>query len=85
MPEEMEKNCQSENESINSEYEEIANRLDRMDEKVEFVSAEVAQRTGRKIGREVGILYGIVAALILMLLIFIMVDNSSFATFIGII
>jgi N5-methyltetrahydromethanopterin:coenzyme M methyltransferase subunit G len=85
MPEEGEKRSQTENEAIVSEYEEIAERLDRMDEKVEFVSAEVAQRTGRKIGREVGILYGIVAALILMLFIFIITNYSSFAAFIGII
>jgi N5-methyltetrahydromethanopterin:coenzyme M methyltransferase subunit G len=85
MPEEGEKKSQSENEAIGSEYEEIAERLDRMDEKVEFVRAEIAQRTGRKIGREIGILYGVVAALILMLLIFAAADNFSFAAFIGII
>ncbi|MDL2260764.1 tetrahydromethanopterin S-methyltransferase subunit G [Methanimicrococcus sp. OttesenSCG-928-J09] len=54
------------------EYEEITQRLDRMDEKIEFVRAEVAQRTGRKIGRDVGILYGVLAALILASLYFIL-------------
>lgn len=54
------------------EYEEITQRLDRMDEKIEFVRAEVAQRTGRKIGRDVGILYGVLAALILASLFFIL-------------
>ena len=85
MPEEVEKKNRSENESIDSEYEEIESRLDRMDEKVEFVRAEVAQRTGRKIGREMGILYGVIAALILMLLIFAATDHFSFALFIRII
>ena len=85
MPEEGKKEMENENESIVSEYEEIAERLDRLDEKVEFVRAEVAQRTGRKVGRDVGILYGVVAALILMLLIFITADYFSFAAFIGII
>jgi len=85
MPEEMDRETKCESETVISEYEEIAARLDRLDEKAEFVRAEVAQRTGRKIGRDVGILYGIVSALILMLLIFITADYFSFAAFIGII
>lgn len=60
------------------EYEEITQRLDRLDEKVEFVRAEIAQRTGRKIGRDVGILYGVLAALILAALFFILVNYFSF-------
>jgi len=85
MPEETKRETKCENESMISEYEEIAARLDRLDEKVEFVRAEVAQRTGRKVGRDIGILYGIVAALILMLLIFITGDYFSFSAFIDII
>ncbi|WP_338097694.1 tetrahydromethanopterin S-methyltransferase subunit MtrG [Methanolapillus ohkumae] len=54
-------------ESQIAEYEEILNRLDRLDEKAEFVSSEVAQRMGKKLGREVGILYGITAGLFLIL------------------
>ncbi|MDV0445785.1 hypothetical protein MmiAt1_13810 [Methanimicrococcus sp. At1] len=60
------------------EYEEITQRLDRLDEKVEFVRAEVAQRTGRKIGRDVGILYGILAVLALTLLFLILTRYFSF-------
>lgn len=61
------------------EYEEITQRLDRLDEKVEFVRAEVAQRTGRKIGRDVGILYGVTAALVLSLLFLILTKYFSFS------
>ncbi|MCL2141926.1 MAG: tetrahydromethanopterin S-methyltransferase subunit G [Methanimicrococcus sp.] len=54
------------------EYEEITVRLDRLDDKVEFVRAEVAQRTGRKIGRAMGILYGVLAGLFLFLIFIIL-------------
>jgi len=69
--EEIEIEFQKENET-DLEYEEITQRLDRLDEKVEFVRAEVAQRTGKKFGREVGLLYGVLAALILILLFFVL-------------
>ncbi|WP_316558657.1 tetrahydromethanopterin S-methyltransferase subunit MtrG [Methanimicrococcus hongohii] len=62
---------QNEDETV-LEYEEITQRLDRLDEKVEFVRAEVAQRTGRKIGRDVGILYGVLAALLLAMFFFVL-------------
>jgi N5-methyltetrahydromethanopterin:coenzyme M methyltransferase subunit G len=72
MKEEMKIDFRNDDEEIVSEYEEITQRLDRLDEKAEFVRAEVAQRTGRKIGRDIGILYGIIAAIILTLLFFIL-------------
>lgn len=71
MKEEIEIEFQKENET-DLEYEEITQRLDRLDEKVEFVRAEVAQRTGKKFGREVGLLYGVLAALVLILLFFVL-------------
>lgn len=75
MQEEIKIEFQNNNDETVLEYEEITQRLDRMDEKIEFVRAEVAQRTGRKIGRDVGILYGILAALILALLFFILTNQ----------
>ncbi|WNY23940.1 hypothetical protein MmiHf6_12640 [Methanimicrococcus hongohii] len=71
MQEEMKIEFQNEDETV-LEYEEITQRLDRLDEKVEFVRAEVAQRTGRKIGRDVGILYGVLAALLLAMFFFVL-------------
>jgi len=54
------------------EYEEITVRLDRLDDKVEFVRAEVAQRTGRKIGRAIGLLYGVFVGLFLFLMFIVL-------------
>jgi len=77
MQEEVKIEFQNEDETV-LEYEEIMQRLNRLDEKVEFVSAEIAQRTGRKIGRDIGILYGILAALLLALLFFMLKNYFSF-------
>lgn len=76
MQEEIKIEFQNEDETV-LEYEEITQRLDRLDEKVEFVRAEAAQRTGRKAGRDVGILYGVVAALLLIALFFILTNYFS--------
>ncbi|MDR2944839.1 MAG: tetrahydromethanopterin S-methyltransferase subunit G [Methanosarcinales archaeon] len=76
MQEEIKIESQNENEIV-LEYEEITQRLDRLDEKVEFVRSEVAQRTGRKIGRDVGVVYGALAALILVFLCFTLINKFS--------
>jgi len=82
MKEDMKINFRDGNESAISTYEEITERLDRLDEKVEFVRSEVAQRTGQKIGRDVGILYGVIAAVVLFSL-YLLAESAGFA-FIGI-
>lgn len=50
-----------------TEYKEILQKLDEIEEKMEFTSSEIYQRYGKKIGRDIGILYGIVTALVIML------------------
>ncbi len=50
------------------EFNEVMKRLDKIDEKIEFVNSEVAQRIGKKVGRDIGILYGGVIGVILFLL-----------------
>jgi tetrahydromethanopterin S-methyltransferase subunit A len=45
---------------------------DKIEKKIEFVDAEIAQRVGRKIGRDIGILYGLVAGLtVFVMLLFL--------------
>ncbi len=40
------------------EFSAVQKRLDEIENKVEFVDAEIQQSEGRHLGREVGILYG---------------------------
>ncbi|MEA2045726.1 MAG: tetrahydromethanopterin S-methyltransferase subunit G [Euryarchaeota archaeon] len=49
------------------QYREVLDKLAEIDEKIEFVSAEIAQRHGKKIGRDIGVLYGACGGLILVL------------------
>jgi len=49
------------------QFREVLDKLAEIDEKIEFVNAEVAQRHGKKIGRDIGVLYGVCAGLILVL------------------
>ena len=50
------------------EFNEVMRRLDKIDEKIEFVNSEVAQRIGKKVGRDIGILYGGVIGLLIFLI-----------------
>jgi tetrahydromethanopterin S-methyltransferase subunit G len=50
------------------EFNEVMKRLDKIDEKIEFVNSEIAQRIGKKVGRDIGILYGGVIGLLLFLI-----------------
>lgn len=51
-----------------ADFNEVLDKLNRIDEKIEFVNSEVAQRIGKKVGRDIGILYGAVAGIIIFLL-----------------
>ena len=46
---------------------EIMARLDKIDEKLEFYSAEKFLRAGKSVGRDLGAAYGVCAGLILIL------------------
>jgi tetrahydromethanopterin S-methyltransferase subunit G len=50
------------------DFQAVLDKLNQIDEKVEFVNSEVAQRIGKKVGRDIGILYGAVAGIIMFLL-----------------
>ncbi|MDD1691315.1 MAG: tetrahydromethanopterin S-methyltransferase subunit G, partial [Methanoregula sp.] len=55
--------------SANPQFLEVEKRLDKIEKKIEFVDAEVAQRVGRKIGRDIGILYGLMAGVIVFVML----------------
>ena len=48
------------------DYKNILQKLNEIDEKIEFTNSEIHQRYGKKIGRDIGILYGICAALMIV-------------------
>ncbi len=50
------------------DFNAVLEKLNLIDEKVEFVNSEVAQRIGKKVGRDIGILYGAVVGIIIFLL-----------------
>lgn len=49
------------------QYTLVLEKLAKIDQKIEFVSAEMAQRQGKKVGRDIGILYGACGGLIIVL------------------
>ncbi|MDD1702896.1 MAG: tetrahydromethanopterin S-methyltransferase subunit G, partial [Methanoregula sp.] len=59
----------------NPQFLEIEKRLDKIEKKIEFADAEVAQRVGRKIGRDIGILYGLVAGIIVFIMLLFMLQK----------
>ncbi|MDI6866263.1 tetrahydromethanopterin S-methyltransferase subunit A [Methanoculleus sp.] len=60
---------------VNPQFLEIEERLDAIEEKIEFVDSEIAQRVGRKIGRDIGILYGLVAGLIVFMMLLVLLPK----------
>ena len=59
----------------NPQFLEIEERLNAIEERIEFVDAEMAQRVGRKVGRDIGILYGLVAGLIVFMMLLMLLPK----------
>jgi tetrahydromethanopterin S-methyltransferase subunit G len=51
-----------------ADFSAVLDRLNKIDEKVEFVNSEISQRIGKKVGRDIGILYGAVAGILIFLI-----------------
>ncbi|MBW6469729.1 MAG: tetrahydromethanopterin S-methyltransferase subunit G [Methanosarcinaceae archaeon] len=60
-----------------TDFNDVINKLNLIDEKIEFVNSEIAQRIGKKVGRDIGILYGAVIG-ILMFLLYISISSIPF-------
>ncbi|MDD5419507.1 MAG: tetrahydromethanopterin S-methyltransferase subunit A [Methanomicrobiaceae archaeon] len=60
---------------VNPQFLEAEERLDKIEKRIEFVDAEIAQRVGRKIGRDIGILYGLVAGLIVFMILLLVLPR----------
>lgn len=51
-----------------ADFNQVLEKLNSIDERIEFVNSEVAQRIGKKVGRDIGILYGAAAGIVMFLL-----------------
>ncbi|MFZ2411256.1 MAG: tetrahydromethanopterin S-methyltransferase subunit G, partial [Candidatus Methanoperedens sp.] len=40
------------------DYKNVLQKLNEIEEKIEFTNSEIHQRYGKKLGRDIGILYG---------------------------
>jgi tetrahydromethanopterin S-methyltransferase subunit G len=63
------------------DYKNVLQKLNDIEEKIEFTNSEIHQRYGKKIGRDIGILYGVCASLtiVVIYLLLLLAGNGFFS------
>ena len=61
------------------DYREVIEKLDLIDEKIEFTNSEMQQKIGKRIGRDIGVLYGVCIGLTIVIIYLLLVTAFGFS------